>query len=100
MRFVWQIEDAQWSWKSLSYMFQTEERTQRLWQAREDLMDADKANLLYDRNPGLFVAALWFDRFLPEAEEDVKYGAMPRQEGRRVGKECVSTRRPRGSSRH
>src|SRR3546814_10171983 len=76
MRFVWQIEDAQWSWKSLSYMFQTEERTQRLWQAREDLMDDDKANLLYDRHPGLFVAALWFDRFLQEDEEDVKYGDM------------------------
>lgn len=76
MRFVWQIEDAQWSWKSLSYMFQTEERTQRLWQAREDLMDDDAANLLYDRHPGLFVAALWFDRFLQEDEENVKYGDM------------------------
>jgi len=76
MKFVWQIEDAQWSWKSLSYMFQSEERSQRLWDAREALMDDDQANILYDRHPGLFVAALWFDRFLQEDEENVKYGDM------------------------
>lgn len=76
MRFVWQIEDAQWSWKSLSYMFQSEEREQTLRRAREALQHDDEADRLWFEKPGLFVAALWFDRFLQEDEEDVKYGDM------------------------
>lgn len=76
MRFVWQIEDAQWSWKSLSYMFQSEARTKKLWDAREKLADDDLANELWEEHPGLYVAALWFDRFLQEDEEGVKYGDM------------------------
>jgi hypothetical protein len=76
MKFVWQIEDAQWSWKSLSYMFQTEERAKTLWNAREALKNDDTSDQLWFEKPGLFVAALWFDRFLLEDEEGVKYGDM------------------------
>lgn len=76
MKFVWQIEDAQWSWKSLSYMFQTEQRTGDLWEARSLLANDDTSDQLWFEKPGLFVAALWFDRFLLEDEEGVKYGDM------------------------
>lgn len=77
MKFVWQIEDAQWSWKSMSYLFQTEERKDRLWQAREAVIEGgERADALYDDHPGLYVAGLWFDRFIQEDEEDVKYGDM------------------------
>jgi hypothetical protein len=77
MRFVWQIEDAQWSWKSLSYMFQDEDRAQRLWDARDALAEGgERWDHLFDSHPGLGVAALWFDRFLLEDEDNVKYGDM------------------------
>lgn len=77
MRFVWQIEDAQWSWKSLSYLFQSEERAQGLWRAREACVEGGDAwEEIWEKSPGLGVAALWFDRFLLEDEDNVKYGDM------------------------
>lgn len=77
MKFVWQIEDAQWSWKSLSYMFQDEERTKKLWTAREACVEGgDDWDDVWAQSPGLGVAALWFDRFLQEDEDDVRYGDM------------------------
>lgn len=78
MKFVWQIEDAQFSWKSMAYMFMNEERTKRLFDAREIIKEDknDQVDDLYDRHPGLYVAALWFDRFLQDDEAGVKYGDM------------------------
>ena len=77
MRFVWQIEDAQWSWKSLSWLFQDEARAKTLWDARNAAVnDEDAWGDIWDKSPGLGVAALWFDRFLQEDEENVKYGDM------------------------
>lgn len=80
MKFVWQIEDAQFSWKSLAWFFQDGDRTKSLWQAREACVEADndstKWDQIWDQSPGLGVAALWFDRFLQEDEEGTKYGDM------------------------
>lgn len=77
MRFVWQIEDAQFSWKSMSYFFQDEERTKTLWDARNAAVEgSEEWDDIWERSPGLGVAALWFDRFLQEDEENVKYGDM------------------------
>lgn len=77
MRFVWQIEDAQWSWKSMSYMFQSEDRAKSLWDAREACVEGGQAwDDVWEKSPGLGVAALWFDRFLQEDEDNVKYGDM------------------------
>lgn len=77
MRFVWQIEDAQWSWKSLSYLFQSEDRAQTLWRAREACVEGGEAwDDIWEKSPGLGVAALWFDRFLQEDEDNVRYGDM------------------------
>lgn len=77
MRFVWQIEDAQWSWKSMSYLFQSEDRASSLWRAREAAVEGGDAwDDIWEKSPGLGVAALWFDRFLQEDEDNVRYGDM------------------------
>jgi hypothetical protein len=76
MKFVWHIEDAQWSWKSCAWLFQTEERKQSFMDSIEAVRDDNRANDLWDQHPGMYVAALWLDRFLQDDEDGVKYSDM------------------------
>lgn len=76
MRFVWHIEDAQWSWKSKAWLFQDEKRTADLWRFRDEIAAEGDTDKLWDQHPGMYVSAVWFDRFLQDDEEGVKYGDM------------------------
>jgi hypothetical protein len=70
MSFVWMMEDAQFSFKSMAYLFNNPEYSADLESCNVD----DKTEQL--NHPGLFLSAKWFDTFRKEDENGVLYGDM------------------------
>lgn len=80
MSFVWLMEDAQWSFKSMAYLMNNPEYYPDL----ESCDISDTSNR--DDAPGLFLAAKWWNVFRLEDERGVLYGDMTWGACRRIRK--------------
>lgn len=68
MSFVWMMEDAQYSFKSLAYLFNNPDYYDRL--------ESVDLSTMGSQAPGLYLSAKWFDVFRKEDEEGKLYGDM------------------------
>lgn len=68
MQFVWMMEDCQYAFKSMAFIFNDPDYYEE--------MEAVKLDRLGRQAPGLFLSAKWFDVFRREDEEGKKYGDM------------------------
>lgn len=76
MSFVWMMEDAQYSFKSLAYLMGNPEISPALEKVTLDGMG--------DQPPGLYLSAKWYEVFRKEDEVGKKYGDMTWGACRRV----------------
>lgn len=80
MSFVWMMEDAQYSFKSMAYLFNNPE-------LYPDLQSCDTASTVSrEKYPGLYLSAKWWDVFRKEDERGVLYGDMSWGACRRIRK--------------
>lgn len=80
MSFVWMMEDAQWSFKSMAYLMNNAEYYPDLEEC--DVTDKDQLYVA----PGLYLAAKWWNVFRTEDEKGVLYGDMTWGACRRIRK--------------
>lgn len=80
MSFVWMMEDAQYSFKSMAYLFNNPD-------LYPDLQSCDTASKVsQEDSPGLYLSAKWWETFRKEDENGVLYGDMTWGACRRVRK--------------
>lgn len=80
MSFVWMMEDAQFSFKSMAYLFNNPD----LYPDLQNCNTLDKRNQA--KAPGLYLSAKWWEVFRKEDENGVLYGDMTWGACRRVRK--------------
>lgn len=80
MSFVWWMEDAQFSFKSMAYLFNKPD-------VYPDFQNCDTTSTQdRDKHPGLWLSAKWWNTFSKEDENGVLYGDMTWGACRRVRK--------------
>src|SRR5687768_15911563 len=80
MSFVWMMEDAQFSFKSMAYLFNNPE-------LYPDLQSCDTASKVEkEKHSGLYLSAKWWKVFRKEDEDGILYGDMSWGACRRIRK--------------